>query len=60
MALLQSEPYNNCYITFDYDMQDGSTLRRRFNINAGSELAQQFDTLYNSPGFLLAREVIPG
>ena len=60
LALLQSDPYNNCYITFDYDMQDGSTLRRRFNINAGSELAQQFDTLYNSPGFLLSREVIPG
>ena len=60
LALLQSDPYNNCYVTFDYDMQDGSTLRRRFNINAGSELAQQFDTLYNSPGFLLAREAIPG
>ena len=60
LALLQSDPYNNCYVTFDYDMQDGRTLRRRFNINAGSELAQQFDTLYNSPGFLLAREVIPG
>lgn len=23
LALLQSDPYNNCYVTFDYDMQDG-------------------------------------
>ena len=60
LALLQSEPYDNCYITFDYDMQDGSTLRRRFTINGSCELARKFDTLYNSPGFLLSREVIPG
>lgn len=60
LALLQSEPYDNCYITFDYDMQDGSTLRRRFTINGTCELARKFDTLYNSPGFLLSREVIPG
>ena len=53
-------PYNNCYVTFDYDMQDGRTLRRRFTINGTCELARKFDTLYNSPGFLLSREVIPG
>lgn len=41
-------------------MQDGSTLRRRFTINGTCELARKFDTLYNSPGFLLSREVIPG
>ena len=60
LALLQSDPYNNCYVTFDYDMQDGRTLRRRFTINGTCELARKFDTLYNSPGFLLSREVIPG
>ena len=60
LALLQSEPYDNCYVTFDYEMQNGRTLRRSFTINGTCELARKFDTLYNSPGFLLSREVIPG
>ena len=60
LSLLQSDPYNNLTVQFDYELQDGSTLRRSFTIHADSELAQQFDTLYNSPSFLLAREAIPG
>ncbi len=60
LSLLRREPYNGLTIQFDYDMQNSSTLRRSFTIDSSSELAQQFDTLYNSPGFVLAREAIPG
>ena len=60
LSLLQREPYNGLTVQFDYELQDGSTLRRSFTIDSSSDLAQQFDTLYNSPGFLLAREAIPG
>ena len=60
LALLQADPYNTSMVQLSYELQDGSTLRRRFEISGSSDLAYQTDALYNSPSFLVAREAIPG
>lgn len=60
LSLLQADPYNTSMVQLSYEMQDGSTLHRCFEIRSGSDLAYQANTLYNSPSFLIAREAIPG
>ena len=60
LSLLQNEPYNSSYLEFDYVLNDGSTLHRRFEVSNASDLPQQADTLLNSRSFLIARNAIPG
>lgn len=53
--------YNSItYISFDYELNNGSTLRRRFEVCSDGALPEQLDTLLNQPHFIIAREGIPG